>query len=421
MGRLYRYYWHPIAASAELWDKPTKAIRILGEDLTLFRDQRGRLGVIERRCAHRCADLAMFGRPEEDGIRCSFHGWKYEASGACIEQPFEDRTHPEDRFREKATRKAYKVEELGGLIWVYVGPDPAPLLPRWEPLVLENAVRDITMVELPCNWLQARETNADPVHVEYTHVYNSNYAAQLQNGIHWSQWKADAGMTHLKLGFDEFEYGMVKRRIVEGMTEEDDGWAIGHPSVFPNLLVTGNQMNPVLQYHVPIDDTHTLNLTYYVWRPYPGHRAPEQKVIPYRYVPLKDEKGEWIYDKVFNQDYVSWAAQGEIFDRTQEMLGESDRGVIMYRRQLQQQLRIVEEGGEPMCVFRNPDENVCITVPLEGELTHISGEMLNMQKMSTSFEAGDSPAAEDISQVLATWEQTSGAWPGWERGTKTAI
>jgi hypothetical protein len=131
---------------------------------------------------------------------------------------------------------------------------------------------------------------------------------------------------------------------------------------------------------------------------------------------LKDENGDWIISHVFNQDFTSWIAQGDVLDRSLEMLGDSDRGVIMFRRQLQQQMRTVEEGGDPINVFRDPKRNECVKLPLERVLTHITGEMLEQQKnaitAARSFEAGESPALEDIRKVLASWEQSDWPWAG---------
>src|SRR5439155_11034683 len=136
MGQLMRWYWQPVCSVDELAASPfrTKEIEILGEKLVLFRDRSGNLGLVERHCAHRRASLA-YGVVENDGIRCQYHGWKFDHSGHCLEQPFEDATHPEDRFRAKCGIRAYKAEELGGLTFVYIGPAPAPLLPRLGPPV----------------------------------------------------------------------------------------------------------------------------------------------------------------------------------------------------------------------------------------------------------------------------------------------
>ena len=156
MGELMRRYWHPVAATAELDERPTKPVRLLGEDLVLYKDTSGTLGLIDRYCPHRRVDLS-YGIPEARGLRCMYHGWMMDETGQCIEQPFEETVHPDGRFKEKVRVAGYPVEELGGLVFAYLGPAPVPLLPRWEQLTWDNAVREICIAELPCNWLQCQE------------------------------------------------------------------------------------------------------------------------------------------------------------------------------------------------------------------------------------------------------------------------
>ena len=128
MGELMRRYWHPAAAAGELNERPTKQVRILGEDLVLYRDRSGTLGLIDRLCAHRRVDLS-YGIPEEHGLRCMYHGWMYDETGQCIEQPFEETVHPDGRFKEKVKLAAYPVQDRFGMLWAYMGPLPAPILP----------------------------------------------------------------------------------------------------------------------------------------------------------------------------------------------------------------------------------------------------------------------------------------------------
>src|SRR3954471_21446833 len=183
MGELLRRYWHPVCAVDEL-DRSifrTKELKVLGEELVLYRDRSGTLGLLDRFCAHRRASLA-YGVVEAEGIRCQYHGWKFDETGRVLEQPFEDTMHPEAKFREKCGIQAYKAQERGGLIFAYLGPDPAPLLPNWSPLVWENAVRDIAITELPCNWLQCQENSLDPVHVEWLHSYFGRWMMARQSG-----------------------------------------------------------------------------------------------------------------------------------------------------------------------------------------------------------------------------------------------
>src|SRR5947199_3156696 len=162
MGELLRRYWHPVAASAELLVRPTKAGRLVGEDLVLYRDRSGTLGLIEERCAHRRVNM-VWGMPEATGLRCPYHGWLYDETGQCLQQPGEP---VGSTFKEKIQLTAYPVQELGGLIFAYLGPQPVPLLPRYDVFAMDNAVRQIGGTMLPCNFVQAMENSLDPVHLE---------------------------------------------------------------------------------------------------------------------------------------------------------------------------------------------------------------------------------------------------------------
>ncbi len=382
-GELMRRYWHPIAASLELDERPTKDVRLLGEDLVLFKDLQGRYGLIDRYCAHRRVDLS-YGIPEEQGLRCMYHGWMYDTTGRCVEQPFEDTLHPPtDRrnipsesgaeivssFRDTARMKAYRVQDFAGMIWAYLGPAPAPLLPKWEPFSWENGYRDIGIVTLPCNWLQVEENSLDPVHLEWLHGY-------------WGLWQQRekerrlghpvdvllpriTPRPHKKIGFDIFEHGIIKRRVVGSNTEEHNDWAVGHPALFPNILFVGDIVKCNFQYRVPVDDEHTLHITWFFYKPAPGRTAPPQNKIPYWYVPLYEKSGRLISDLANHQDFVAWITQGRITDRTLEKLGASDRGIILFRKLLREQIAIVQSGGAPMNVFRDPARNESITLPLE--------------------------------------------------------
>ena len=390
MGELMRRYWHPIAAAAELAERPTKAVRLLAEDLVLYRDRSGTLGLIGRLCPHRRVDLT-YGIPEDGGLRCMYHGWMFDETGQCIEQPFEETVHPDGRFKEKVKVAAYPVEELAGLVFAYLGPLPAPAVPQWEQLVWPNAVRDIAITELDCNWLQCQENSLDPVHVEWLHGHMGAYMETDRNALA----KKGSVLAHQRVGFDEFEYGITKRRLLEGKDESDDEWAVGHPVLFPNILLVGNDARATFQFRVPVDDTHTLHVSIYNYRAAPGAIAPKQEIVPYRYVPLKDENDRYILDWTFNQDYMAWVTQGPLARRDLEVLGESDLGIILFRKQLRRNIQIMDDGGEPMNVFHTKD---VLHAPVEKVKFGL--------RAATRYvppEAGHSDAVPAIEQVMATW------------------
>ena len=249
---------------------------------------------------------------------------------------------------------AYPVQELGGLIWAYLGPEPVPLLPRWDLFVWDNVLRDIGTTVLPCNWLQCMENSLDPVHTEWLHNYLSDYVVE-QEGV--ADARKRARYRHTKIGFDVFEHGVIKRRVLENTTEADPEWSVGHPIIFPCWLGGGTGF----QMRIPIDDTHIWHILYNVYVPPEGVRIPEQEEIPHYEVPYLDERtGRAAVNFVIGQDTMAWWTQGPLAERHLEKLGESDKGVILYRRLLKQQMELVRDGGEPMNVFRDPPTNQII-------------------------------------------------------------
>jgi len=362
-GDLMRRYWHPIAASSELDKNPTKRVRIMGEDLVLYRDRSGTVGLIEQQCKHRRVDM-FYGFPQEKGIRCAYHGWQYDETGACIEQPYEQAADPTNTFRERIQMTAYPAQELGGLVWAYLGPQPAPLLPRWEPLVRENSIRDIGVTIVPCNWLQIQENSLDPVHLEWCHWQWTNYSFEKQ-GLPAKQSEAPA---HKKIGFDLFEHGVIKRRVVGNGSEEDDEWRRGHPILFPNILCVGSGDSLNFQFRVPIDDEHTLHFYYTVCTP--GGAVEAQGNPPLFDIPnpMVGENGvpQWdMLDTAPGQDLLMWVTQGPVAKRDKERLGLSDTGIILYRKLLMDNIEKVQRGEDPINTFRDPETNQSIFLQTE--------------------------------------------------------
>ena len=402
MGVLMRRYWHPIAPTAELDEKPTKAVRLLGEDLVLYRDRSGTYGLLARLCPHRRVDLS-YGIPEEHGLRCMYHGWMMDETGQCIEQPFEETVHPDGRFKEKVRTTAYPVESHFGLLWAYMGPLPAPVVPTWEPYAYEDGIANVAIVELPCNWLQCQENSLDPVHLEWLHGYWAEVQrreAAVRMG-EAPELVPIVPKSHKKIGFTEFEHGIIKRRVAGDGTEEDHDWTVGHPALFPNILYVGDMVKCNFQYRVPIDDTHTNHITWFFYKSAPGHTVPKQEGIPYWYVPLFQPDGKLIPDLVNHQDFVAWITQGLNADRTLEKLGESDRGIIMFRKELREQMNIAADGGDPMNVFRDPEKASYIELPLE-RWPALQGAQRFTNYISA--QAGEPPTqVEQIQTVLDSW------------------
>jgi len=345
MGNLLRRYWMPIAALSEFEQTTVKPVRLLGEDLVLYRDLSGTFGLLDRHCAHRRADLA-YGFVEDCGLRCNYHGWLWDERGRCREQPFEDVAHPEARFREKVRIASYPVEAKAGLLWAYLGPQPAPLLPNWEPFTWKNGFVQIVFAKIPCNWLQTQENAIDPIHFEWMH---HNWTLRMR-GEQGPRYK------HVRIEFKEFEWGFTYHRLLEGWTEDNPRWQVGRCVLWPNGF--GPIRPQHLEYRVPVDDEHTLSVIWHFTR-VPREREPYvQASIPFWEGPTTDPlTGRWIISNTTNQDIVAWSGQGTVADRTRENLASSDRGVILMRKRFADDLARIERGEDPKAVVRDPEVN----------------------------------------------------------------
>lgn len=357
-GELLRHYWFPICPASELSEtKPKRRVRLLGEDLVLFRDGRGKLGLVAEQCPHRLTSL-YYGFVEDDGLRCSYHGWKFDVEGTCIERPFEK----SKKARLENCLRAYQVEVLGGIIFGYLGPLPAPLLPRWENFVRKDGTRSITVLPVHnCNWLQAQENSVDPVHTYWLHAHYLK-----QKGL---DPRAQSYFGRPIEGY-EFELcheptwtGIRKIRIYGGDKPERE---IGHPAIFPNVLMNPQGEALVTHIRAPIDDEHT----YIIWQEFtPSADGSEveqrEEDIPVTYLehPLGAD-GEYDVTTFPNQDLMAWETQGSIVDRSREMLGASDRGIVMWRRLLKEQIEAVQQGNEPVGLIRDPASNDIIRFKL---------------------------------------------------------
>ena len=166
-GELLRRYWHPVAIAADLTpDSPTKFVRILSEDLVLFQTTKGEVGLLHDRCSHRGASLS-YGRVEERGIACAYHGWLYDTKGNCLETPAEP---AESNFCRTVKHKAYPVQKLAGLYWAYLGPEPAPVIPKYDVWARTDGWHWLrALPQLDCNWLQAMENSVDTAHLHILH------------------------------------------------------------------------------------------------------------------------------------------------------------------------------------------------------------------------------------------------------------
>ena len=353
-GELLRRYWLPISVAQELTEeKPTKFVRALGENLVLFRDKNGRVGLLDDRCSHRGASLC-YGRVEERGISCAYHGWLYDVQGNCLETPPEP---AESKFPQTVKHKAYPVQQFIGLYWAYLGPQPAPLIPQYDIYARKDGRRKIfVQPQLDCNWFQAMENSVDPAHLQILHQETALDAGRRKPV------NTTRGFTDDVESFEFIEVPMgiiKKRKYKNGVVDE-------HPVMFPNIL---RQFNGA-QIRVPIDDTHTM---IFIVRFMPtedgslveNDEPPVEYVKPYKNPPdAIHPHTRFRLNEVQAQDHMAWETQGPIADRTRERLATSDRGVVMLREMMQREIAKVQRGLDPKGVIRDPADNGVIDTHL---------------------------------------------------------
>ena len=347
MGELLRRYWHPIGLAADASATP-RQVRVLGEDLILFRDGAGRPGLVYPHCAHRGASL-YYGKVEERGIRCCYHGWLFDAQGHCIEQPCE----PEGgRARDKVRQPWYPVQELYGLIWTYMGPaDKKPVLPRYECLetldegeFLEadaNSIGGGGPKIIPCNWLQHYENLVDPFHVVILHASFSGTQFVEQMAVMPQVTWDTTELSVRTLSIRKLPDGKTLRRISEA----------GLPTlrVIPSPRIGRYGRVESLGWVLPIDD-HSFRI-------YVVGRVREDGELVRMRSRLNGKLWEELTEdehRRFPGDYEAQVSQGVIAHHSEEHLATSDRGIVMLRRLLQQQLDAVAQGRDPAGVSFDP-------------------------------------------------------------------
>ena len=356
-GDLLRSHWQPVALVEELPDvRPSKPVRLLGEDLVLWRDPDGRYGLIGRWCAHRGIDLA-YGRLEDGGLRCLYHGWLYDRGGRCLEQPAE----PEDsRFREKIRHTSYPCAERGGIVFAYMGGGAPPPFPEYDCFVAPEAHTFAFKGLWECNWLQGLEGGIDPSHVSFLHRFlaedpRDTYGQQFSETVD----STDRSLSSLvgekfrpDIDVEPTGYGL-RVFALRDLDEERRHVRVTN-LVFPNAFVIpfGNSM-AITQWHVPVDDVnHYWYMIMYDFR----HETDKKTLREQRlesctlpdYRPVRNRSNNWGFDPVEQQSLTytgmgldinvhdQWAVEslGRIQDRTVEHLGTSDRAVTAYRRML---------------------------------------------------------------------------------------
>lgn len=383
MGELLRHYWIPFLFSTEAeTDGSPQRVRLLGEDLLAFRDTSGRLGLIAENCPHRGASL-YFGRNEQDGLRCIYHGWKYDTAGRCLDMASEP---PESNFKDKVRILSYPVEERAGVVWTYMGPlDVPPPLPALEWLSLpEDQIVASKRVQYT-NWVQAMEGDLDQSHVSFVHSrlrVDPNSPRAAVDRIRHND-------THPKFQVVETDYGVC----IGSGREAPDGmkyWRISQ-HLMPFHTMTGpygDDPNRNWRAWVPIDDHNVfvIGLTFHphraftgeqretmlaragVWNISPENRAPVSSAPFGRWRPALTLENDFHQNRevqkndtysgiaeFWAQDAAPQLSMGRIFDRTREHLGTSDLGIISMRRRLIRAAKALAERGEAPAEVMSPE------------------------------------------------------------------
>jgi phthalate 4,5-dioxygenase oxygenase subunit len=385
-GKLMRCYWQPAALVDELaGNRPVKPVRLLGENLVAFKDDKGRYGLLERSCPHRGTDLA-FGRLEDGGLRCAFHGWLFDVSGQCLETPAE----PEgSRLCANIRQKAYPVVEKSGILFAYLGPGEPPAFPHFDCFVAPSSHTFAFKGLIDCNWLQSLEVGIDPAHTSFLHRFFNDEDSSKGYGKLFRDKSIDSDMpmtrvmrehSRPQIEVEPTDYGMrvvTLRRISDASTH-----VRVTNLVFPHAFVIpmSSEMT-ITQWHVPVDDTR-----HYWYAIFTSFGAPvnkdemrRQRLELYQlpdYVPRKNKSNDYGFDP-HEQEHETftgmgtdinvhdqWACEsmGAIQDRTKEHLGQSDKAISVYRRILRSAIEQAGSGAKPLMVL-DPRSAAQITGP----------------------------------------------------------
>ena len=373
-GELMRRYWQPAALSEELpAGGAPLPVTLFGEELVLFRDEQGRLGLIGLHCAHRGADLS-YGRLEDGGLRCIYHGWLYDVHGKIIDMPAE--VDGGASFRDSICHKAYPCEERGGIIFAYMGPGEPPLIPNYGYLTVPDDHVFVTKIYQECNYLQANEGNIDIVHLSFLHF--NKYRDTGGPGIEAVKFSGQGGAPGLETTeADITDFGLRVCKIRK--VGQDKKYLRMGNFVMPNLSAPPGQFNGkegyLINWHVPIDDTHHWKYIIIFNRERPVDREEQRRTrieLKEGYRPVRNKSNRYLQDResmrtesytgiglIFQvQDVCVTEGAGAIQDRTQEhLVTSSDAAIVVARKLMLKGIQDVREGRDPQHVIRDPAKN----------------------------------------------------------------
>ena len=376
---MLRHYWQPVAMASEV--EPGSAphpVKIMGENLVLFRDDSARLGLLGLNCAHRGADLS-YGRIEDGGLRCLYHGWLYDVEGRCLEQPSE----PEgSHFSDKVRQTAYPVMEKAGVIFGYLGPGDPPILPAYEALEVADDHRWVAKYYHDCNYLQANEGNQDPSHPMFLHGFlegdkGTKLADEHPKEDHVFRPAGRVARIPIAIDAEETDYG-VRSWAMRRSPAGSHAAVLGN-FVMPNLCAVQGGPGPLgdgylIYWHVPIDDyTHYRYAIAFkrsgVLDPALGARRDDMLDEHFRFPQNPSNRYMQNREEMVGGTFAGfgtvfvvgdhWVTEsaGPIQDRTVEHLGAADREITLARRMLLRAVRDVQEGNDPAHVIRSDQQN----------------------------------------------------------------
>ena len=373
-GEFMRRYWQPAALVEELPDeRPVKAVRLLGEELVLFRDEEGQYALMDRQCPHRGADLS-YGRLEDGGLRCTFHGWLFDATGKCLEQP------PEpigSKYFQKVQQTAYPCVERNGIIFAYMGPGRPPAFPDLDCFIAPEEYTFAFKGFVECNWLQVLEVGIDPSHASFLHRFFEDDDPSDQYGKQFRDETSGAQMPITRVLREYYRPEIIAEETAFGMRlttlrqiDEQNMHIRVTNMCFPHAIVIPmSREMTITQWHVPVDDTHTYWYAIFTsfGDPVDKETMREQRLELYTlpdYKPRINKSNNYGFDpeEQKSETYTGmgddinvhdqWAveSQGPIADRTKEHLARSDIGITTYRRMLRKAIANVDEGIPPLLV-----------------------------------------------------------------------
>ena len=385
-GKLMRLYWQPAALADELdGERPVKAVRLLGQDLVLFRDEKGVLGLLDRDCPHRGADLA-FGRLEHGGLRCAFHGWLFDTAGRCLETPAE----PEgSTLCTRIRQKSYPVVERNGIVFAYLGEGEPPAFPAFDCFRASETHSFAFKGLIECNWLQALEVGIDPAHASFLHRFFEDEDTSEAYGKQFRSASAGSEMAMTRvlrefprpvIEIERTDYGL--RLIALRRLDDDHSHVRVTNLAFPNAFVIPMSADmTITQWHVPIDDTSCYWYAIFtsfgpaVDKAQMRRQRLELYTLP-DYRPRLNKSNDYGFSAAEQRDETStgmghdinvhdqWAieSQGRIQDRTREHLGQTDKGISAYRRLLIGAIEQAAAGERPLMAL-TPDQAALLPGP----------------------------------------------------------